>query len=164
MSDNELKNELSEHQQEKYIFFLKLNSELPRVFFKISRLLSGYGIDLLPITLAELQRLELRGKPTFILSLCTSFQHYKNFLIGRRYYLDQSLVKGKHRLIDVTSFSPIINSSQLLKKNRYMHVQLPINLEDLIKKIAVFFYSENRDAENWPGGKRAKLPELKERL
>ena len=148
--------------EERFLFYLKLRPELPAFFFPISHLLSDLGVDLIPVNLDDLKNLSSFGKTSIILSVCQDLFSYRNLLIGRKSYLDHALLNGKHKLIDVTNFSPIAHMVQLQRKKRYYYHQLPITMDDLAREAAIVYYNEHKQSEHWPGGKRTTLPLLTE--
>ncbi|MBI2522685.1 MAG: hypothetical protein HYV97_19850 [Bdellovibrio sp.] len=148
--------------EERFLFYLKLRPELPQFFFPLARLLSGFGVDLVPVNFEDLKNLSSYGKASLILSICQDLTAYRSFLIGRKYYLDQALLNGKHKLIDVTSFSPVVHMVALQRKNRYFYHKLPITMDDLAREAAIVYYNEHKQSEQWPGGKRTTLPLLTE--
>ncbi|HAZ11656.1 MAG: hypothetical protein A2X86_18200 [Bdellovibrionales bacterium GWA2_49_15] len=146
--------------EERFLFYLKLRPELPAFFFPLARLLSGFGVDLVPVNFEDLKNLTALGKSTIILSVCQDLSAYRSLLIGRKYYLDHALLNGKHKLIDATSFSPVSQIVTLQRKNRYFYHKLPITMDDLAREVAIVYYNEYKQAEVWPGGKRTTLPAL----
>ncbi len=146
--------------EERFLFYLKLRPELPIFFFPLARLLSGFGIDIVPVSFADLKNLSSFGESSLILSVCQDLTSYRSWLVGRKYYLDQALLTGKHKLIDVSSFSPVTQMMELMRKNRYYYHKLPMLMDDLARETAIVYYNEYKQSEKWPGGRRTTLPLL----
>ena len=142
---------------ENYIFFLRLSSELPDYFYKISEFLNEWGIALIPVTPKELLSYA-KGQRKLVLNISDKLGTYKSFLGVRKTYLDFALKSNKLFLVDISSFSQIALNYKIKNKGNYIYIKLPVCMKFLAKTIAYHFYRENEFVKRWPGGKQAQLP------
>lgn len=142
-----------------YIFYLQTKDELENVFFQLSEIFSKLNISLLPIRMEELSALDKNVKNHLIVlrnDLSSSF-HLKNV---RKTFLDMALIAGRISLYDLSSFSEIEIAQKLVGKETYRYISLPANIKQVAMTVAVDYFKERNKKDEWPGGKRAKLPNM----
>lgn len=144
---------------ERYIFFLRLTSELPMEFFQFSDYFSAYGVKLIPIRPQELSHM-MSTQNVFVVALNNSLKTNQLFQIYRKNFLDYAVLAKRAELYDVSSFSRL-SSELLLRAHRnqnYVHIPLPDTMDEIANKILVDFMKKKTNVQKWPGGTRAKLP------
>lgn len=140
-----------------YIFYLQLKPLLPAFFFKISEEFSKYGVKLIPIRFDDLMAISKESRVPLVTvnpSLKT------NQVLGRyrRRYLDLSIINNKYIHFDVSSFRPAESLHKNKWVDRYIHLKLPQDIEELSRGIMKVINLEKRRKQVWPGGSNGKPP------
>jgi hypothetical protein len=144
-----------------YLFFLQLADELPDFFFSIAEQLSQYNICLVPVRAKELSELS-SGVKQHVVTFVPNFDSLKRLCEIRKRYLDFALSSSKFVLYDISSFGPISIAHKLHRLKNYNHYYLPVGTKAVAAQILTNVYEERKIAKKWPGGRRAKLPVLRE--
>lgn len=147
---------MSEHQTS-HIFFLNYSDKLPRSFVHLSTRLAANGIQLVPVTPADLVAL-VRPHKQHVLCLIPDMATLAKHQSFRKQFLDFSLKNKKFKLFEVSTFAESEELTSLRRQQCYDYLKLPLPVEYLVKKLTLAIYSEEFDAKRWPGGRRAKLP------
>lgn len=142
----------------KPIFYLDLKGRVTPLQVRISTKLAELGIPMVPIGPEDFIKIQQNQSASFVISLCNDFNSYKNFLLLRRRFLDMALVSGKISLLDVSSFGPVFLTNQIRNNSRYKHLSLPISLSDMMRELLMWYTNYQEKVQQWPGGRRARLP------
>jgi hypothetical protein len=142
-----------------YIFYLQTKPELDNTFILLSEIMNKLNISLLPITADELKTLDKNSK-NHIIFVRNEISSGLLFNQLRKTFFDMALLTGKVFLYDVSSFSELDNAQKLQNKEVYRYVPLPANLKQVAMTIAIDFFKDRNKQEEWPGGRRAKLPSM----
>lgn len=142
-----------------YIFYLQTKSELDNTYMALSEILNKLNITLLPITPEELNSLDKASKNhlIYIRNDLTSGLLFNQL---RRSFFDVAMLSGRVFLHDLSSFSEIDNSQKYINKEAYRFIALPANLKQIAMNIAVDYFRDRNKRDEWPGGRRAKLPSM----
>lgn len=145
--------------KDKYIFFLKLNENLPVFYFNLATLFSELGFTLVPIEAESLKEISYLEKK-FVLAIRHDIESQLNFYSKKMNFIEYLLKQFKITLMDVSSFGkiPIVKKYRLHKC--YRHFPLPMDIEDIVMRMAYLYYSDKTTKQVWPGGKRGKFPEM----
>lgn len=145
--------------QEVYIYFLRLEGELPWYFFRMANYLSEYNITLVPVTLRELTDLA-SGSKQYVVTACVNLSQHQILKRIRQKYLDFTLLNRKFALFHLSSFQEFDIAAKARYNKCYSFYQLPVDMKDVALDIALKIYEENKDKASWPGGRRSKLPPM----
>lgn len=149
--------DLNNHEINRFAFFIKSTRELPQDYFKIANGLNKYKITLLPISIDEFFQIKTTSaKFCFILNNSLESKVFVDKF--RSKYFKLSLLIGSCTLVEISSFEAPEFVKVTQAKTKYFHFWLPEKLSLVCKKLAVLYYRDLLKKENWPGGKRAKLP------
>ncbi|WP_034728548.1 hypothetical protein [Bacteriovorax sp. BSW11_IV] len=141
-----------------HLLYLQTEPKLDKKFFYLSRVFQQYSITLVPIGVSDLINMKLTGRD-YILCIEKNIETRNNFLKVKNRYLDFAMKSGKLAVFDVSSFAPHPIHANIYRQKSYIHIKLPIEMDDLAREIALMIFQEkSKRAENWPGGRRAKLP------
>jgi hypothetical protein len=140
-----------------YVFFLKSGEQLGPSYFQLADLFNQLSIVLLPVTPMELQNLD-RHKKHKIIVVRNDLQSAQNFAEIKKSYLDFSMSRGHATVYDISSFSEIENASKYQNKKSYIHFPLPVEMKQVVMSIALDYFNTKNDVEEWPGGRRSKIP------
>jgi hypothetical protein len=142
-----------------YIFYLQTKDELESSYFMLAEIFAKLNINLLPVMVSELNALDKTHKNHLIVfrNDLTSGMIFNQL---RRTFIDLALNSGRIHLYDVSSFSEIEIAQKLAGKEIYKFIPLPANIKQVAMNIAVDYFKDRNKQEEWPGGKRAKLPSM----
>ncbi len=147
------------NDSEVYIFFLRLDSNLTEDYFQLAAYFKQYCISLVPVSAQEILEMESRNRE-YVLCLNTSMTTDSIFKRYQKKFLNFSLLSRKFCLFDLSSFSKIEIAPKAEYARSYHHFSLPIEMEEVVVDIALAIYEDRTKKQVWPGGRRAKLPEL----
>ena len=142
-----------------FIFYLQTKTELDNTFLNLSDILSKLSISLLPIRVEELNSLDKTHKNHLVI-LRNDLNSGFLFNDLRKKFLDMAMLSGRIAIYDISSFSEIENQQKLEGKDVYRFIPLPADMKNVAMKIAVDYFKEKNNRDEWPGGKRAKLPSM----
>ena len=140
-----------------YIFYLQSTSELGHHFYDLSQIFSQININLIPVNQDELKIID-RSKKHHLIVLRDDLSSALYFNQVRKFFLDGAIASGRICLFDVSSFSEIEQAAKFENKNLYHYFQLPMTIKQIAMSIALNYFRDRNMQEEWPGGKRSKLP------
>lgn len=143
--------------REIFIFYLKNDNQMSENYFYLAEMFKYYGISLVPVTLKELKDIKHNNRE-YIVSVNSSMSTYKNFLHARKNFIDRMVLSKKFCLFDISSFAMANISAKGFRNKSYHYFQLPVELKEVVKLIALSIYEDRRTKLTWPGGVRSKLP------
>lgn len=142
-----------------YIFYLQTKDELESHYFNLSEILGKLNITLLPVKPDELKSLDKSTK-NYLIILRNDLTSNFVFQNVRKTFLDLAMMSGRVNTFDITSFSEIETSTKLENKEAYKAIPLPADFKHIAMMIAVDYFRDRNKRDEWPGGKRAKLPAM----
>lgn len=140
-----------------YIFFLKTSENLNPIFFLMSDLFKQLNIVLMPVTATELKKIDRHRKHQIII-FRNDFGSAQIFMELRKTYLDFAMSRGHVAVYDISSFSEAENSSKYVTQKSYYYFPLPINIKQFVVKVSGEYFKNKHELEEWPGGRKSKLP------
>ncbi len=140
-----------------YLFFIRLNKELPPYYLRLATIFSNIGIKLIPISPTEFSNLQ-QNRVAHTLIITSDFESMGEFKKMRHRYFDIGLRNGRYSTYHCSSFSTIDKDGQLAKNGYYNFYSLPLKLDVLVASIAIKYFEKFSQNNTWPGGRRAKLP------
>lgn len=142
-----------------YIFFLKLEEELPREYFVLAKIFSKVNVTLLPVTKDEFKQLN-QGKKKELITFVNNLNAWTNYHQFRKNFIEMSIQNDQITLYEISSFSPFEINYKIQNKKSYHFFQMPLYLNQVAMTIVTEFYKSREVSNEWPGGKRAKLPAM----
>jgi hypothetical protein len=118
------------------IFYLKLSSDTQLIesnFIRMADCLNQELISLIPVRFSQLIQYSKGPEKIKVICLCSNFTENSNFLKIYKRYLDFAIRQKKLTLFHVTSFESLKKFESL--STNYLHFRLPIQIDDLAKKI-----------------------------
>ncbi len=143
--------------REIFIFYLKNDKNVSEDYIYLSEMFKGYGISLVPVSLKELKDIKHNNRE-YIISISSTITKYGNFLRARKSFLDHMVLAKKFCLYDISSFAMADISAKGFRNKSYHYFQLPVEVKEVVKLIALSIYEDRRTKLTWPGGVRSKLP------
>lgn len=143
-----------------YIFFLQLQPlDQCTEFFVLAKLFARKGFQLVPVTSDELSELT-QDKDNFLLVLTLNLSSFKKFNLKRKKFINFALKSRKLSLFHLNSFGEIKELSSSYKIKDYKSVSPPVSYDHLVDLVVEYFLHKMSKVERWPGGRRARLPEV----
>jgi hypothetical protein len=142
-----------------YLFYLQTKPELDSTYYLIAEILTKLSISLLPIEADELRAID-REKKHHVIVVRNDMASAYAFKEIQKTYLDTAMASGKVIVYDVSSFSELEKGSRWENKSVYKHYQLPLSAKQIAMTVAVEFYKDRNLTQDWPGGRRSKLPSM----
>jgi len=142
-----------------YIFFLNYSDELPEFFYYFSERFSNYNIKLIPINIDDIFKIE-KNKVSFVLSVVTNLDAAVKYKLLQKRIVEFSLLNKRLFLFDVNSFGRISYYKKLIRMRNYVFYQLPASFIDITNDIFQIYDKISLKGSQWPGGSRARLPEM----
>lgn len=152
---------MSEKSSINYIFFLKSSEALSDVFFQMAEMFSQLNIVLLPVSAAELHKID-RHKRHQIIIFRSDLLSAHTFLKIRKLYLDFAMSRGHVAVYDISSFSEMENAAKYQNKKSYFYFPLPTDIKQVVMSVAIDYFKTRNENEEWPGGRRSKIPTTSE--
>ena len=144
---------------EKYILYIQWETSLDDQFIYLAAHFKTHDITLVPVKPKELDFFLSRTKVPVIMITRTVAQ-YRQFYSLKRRYFDFLLKSGKINLIHLTSFKEIQDYNAFKPKKSYEVIPLPIKAQEVVERILEEYGILEDRGRVWPGGRRARLPEL----
>lgn len=143
-----------------HLFYLSRSSRIDETYVRFSKNFSSFQIQLVPITLDQLKTIDM-GKTTIPLI-------YVDRFFSDRTYLDKALngylsILLKRRLVKlyhISSFGEHFFFKFLKSSGIYRYLGLPDKISLLSAEITKDYYRSIEVGNLWPGGKKARLPEV----
>ncbi len=140
-----------------HLFYLQLFENLDETFVSLSELLIKFNLYLVPIKKSELDLLKKSQKPHLVVLRRSLSEHFA-FNDCRKTMIDDFVINARVNLYDISSFGEIAIPERLMNRHHYKHIPLPANLSHIATTLALDYYKEKNNRNEWPGGRRAKLP------
>jgi hypothetical protein len=143
---------------EKYIFYLDFDSELPDFYYSLAERFSHQGISLIPVKPDQLISFLNQHEMTYVISLTSKLSHIKKFQSKIKRLFKSGLNNNTLTVYHISSFSRLnLARTNMIAKN-YFWIQLPIDVESLVKYLGKHYITHIGRKLTWPGGKRSTLP------
>ncbi len=143
--------------QDQWIFFLKLGRELPKDFFALDQQFKNHQKSLIPIGLKTMSSLFSETQEVHILIIVRSMQEYIYFHKRVKKIMKYMVRSGKVHLYVASSFNKMIDS-EIMRKNHYNFLKLPVTLNYLCGSISKTIDMKHSGQNFWPGGVTSKFP------
>jgi len=142
-----------------YILFAQWENKISDDFIRLAAEFKSFGITLVPVKLQELDHfLNRRQVPVIILT--KTIKQYQTFQALRKKHIDFYLKTKKIRLFHLNSFGEIDVYRPLKQKGHYVSLNLPCKFRDVAIRVLSEYIENNIEDKRWPGGRRAKLPQM----
>jgi hypothetical protein len=143
-----------------YIFYLQTRPKLDPAFYMLSNLLSKANINLLPVTTDDIKNLD-RTKKYFIVSFQNDFTSGMVIRKFQKDFLFTAMSLNRFHYFDISSFSEVDCGLKSTLRNLHRFIPLPASMKEIALTMAEEYLREkNQQEQNWPGGKRARLPSV----
>lgn len=150
---------MTNETDEKYILYIQWEASLDNQFIYLAAHFKNHNITLVPVKPTELDFFLSRTKVPVIMITKTMAQ-YRKFLSLKKRCFDFFLKTGKIHLIHLNSFREIEDYNAFKPKKSYEVIALPMRVIDVVERILEDYGILEEKGRVWPGGRRARLPEL----
>lgn len=142
--------------KEHWIFYLKLNKDLPREYLALDTEFKKHGKSLIPITLSTLLETTKSKKSIYVLIVVRNSTELKYFQAKIKKVMKYFMKTERVHLYIASSFQTI-NDPSIMKKDYYNFVRLPVQIEEFCGKVAKNIEIQEGQVFTWPGGKSPRM-------
>lgn len=137
-----------------WIFYLKLNRNLPEHFFELDQEFKKNGYTLIPVSITELISVT-KGEGRFhVITAVTGFTQ-ATYYANKVQKVFQMLLRSKRMYTYVASSFKFIDETALFgKSGQYHFVPLPVTMEHFCGTISKIITTQDNKTRKWPGGTR----------
>lgn len=135
-----------------WIFYLKLNRNLPEHFFKLDQEFKKNGYTLIPVSISELITVT-KGEGSFHVVAAINGFSEATYFTNKVQKVFQMLLRSKrmHTYI-ASSFKFIDETAMFGKSGQYHFVSLPVTMEHFCGTISKIIQTKDNQTRKWPGG------------
>ncbi|MDC1174734.1 hypothetical protein OAT67_05045 [Bacteriovoracaceae bacterium] len=144
---------------ENIIFYWDGTGHVSPQFTSLSHKIKRWGITLIPVSSAELPEL-VDGRPRVLIVNTSTILQNEKYQKFKKNYLNFAVLNRKIKMIHISSFGMEDDFRSVLRSLGYSFHPLPLTATYVAGKAASVFYSEEMEEKQWPGGKRARLPDV----
>jgi hypothetical protein len=142
--------------KEHWIFYLKLQRELPREFFTLDQKFKNSKKSLVPVTIKGLTNMTDKNKSMHVLIVIKSIDEYMYFNKRVKKILKYLIKTGKVNLYIASSFNGV-NDTAIMKRDLYNFIKIPVATEYLCGSISRMIDLKESSTLRWPGGVRSNF-------
>lgn len=142
--------------KESWIFYLKLQKELPKEYFRLDQELKMYGKSLVPMTIRSLGESIKKSKKIHVLIVVRNLDEFRYFNSKVKKILKFMVRTGRVSLYVTSSFNAV-NDTTIMRRDFYYFMKLPVSYSFLCQSIAKVVDSNDANAYKWPGGSRSQF-------
>lgn len=143
---------------EHYMLYIQWGKKVDDDFIRMAAFLGRFGISLVPVKPQELDYFLVKRQVP-VLMVTKSIAQYQTFQKVRKESFDFFLSSGKIRIFHFNSFKEEADYLFYKQKENYINVPLPLSLKQ-IARFVLSHYIRFEGDERWPGGRRARLPQM----
>ena len=144
---------------EDYILYIQWKPKLGDDFIHLAARLRQVNISLVPVKPGEIDFFLSKRKVPVILITKTIAQYHK-FQEFKKRHFDFYLKSGKIRILHLTSFKEVEDYASFKPRKDYIVLRLPLMADHIISQVLKEFSGTDQESERWPGGRRARLPQM----
>ena len=141
------------------IYFLCLEKNIPDVYVKLAQEFNDLNIKLIPLSPKDIN-LVLKEKKPQVMVLADSITTYKTLRKAVKKILGFSIKSRAIIFHEISSFSPSVDFFGANWSKNYHFYKLPLKASSLVADIGTHFFKDKKKTETWPGGRRARVPDL----
>lgn len=152
---------MDNNSKDHIVFYWDGSGQVTPQFVSLSQKMRGWGITLVPVNSKELPNL-VDGKERVLICVTSSLKQNEDYQLFKHTYLKFAVLNKKIRLVHCSSFGMEDDFRSVLRTGGYSFHPLPLTTTYIAGKAASIYYSEELQEKRWPGGKRARLPDVPE--
>ncbi len=138
-----------------WIFYLKLNKNLPEHFFDLDLEFKKNGFTLIPVTISELLTVT-KGEGNFhVVATVTGMSEATHYTKKVKKVFKMLLRSGRMHSYIASSFKFVDETAQYGKTGQYHFVPLPVSMKYFCDTISKIIKSKDNKTRKWPGGTRS---------
>lgn len=142
--------------QGNWIYYLKLQKNLPAEYLVLDSKFKTHGKSLVPITLSNLMDMTKTKKSVHVLIVVRSLQEYKYFNKKIKIIMKFLIRTGRVHLYVVSSFVGV-NDTGIMRRDFYNFMRLPVAYNYLAESISGMVDVKELEIQKWPGGLRSSF-------
>jgi len=142
--------------KEHWIFYLKLQKELPREYFSVDQNFKQHYKSLVPITMRGLTDTVKNSKRVHVLIVIRNLDEYRYFNRNVKKIMKFLVRTGRVHLYIASSFNGV-NDTAIMRRDFYNFMKLPVTFDHLCGSISQMVDSKELSSQKWPGGIRSQF-------
>lgn len=139
-----------------WIFYLKLQRELPREYFQLDQKFKNSGKSLVPVGVRGLTEMIKKNKSVHVLIVIRNIDEYKYFSFKVKKTMKFLVRTGRVHLYIASSFNGV-NDTAIMRRDFYNFMKLPVSFNYLCQSISKTIDMKEYSSHQWPGGIRSKF-------
>jgi len=137
-----------------WIFYLRLNRNLPRHFFDLDQEFKSKGYTLIPVTIGELLSLTQGEGNFYVVTAVTGTAEATHYIKKVQKVFKLLLRNSRLTLFIASSFKFIDETALFGKTGQYHFVSLPVGMNHFCDTISKKIINKENKLTKWPGGTR----------
>ena len=139
-----------------WIFYLRLQRDLPREYFLVDQKFKNNFKSLVPITIRGLSESVKSSKRVHVLIVIKTMDEYRYFNKHVKKIMKFLVRTGKVHLYIASSFNGV-NDTAIMRRDHYNFMKLPVTFEHLCESVSQMIDTKELSSHQWPGGIRSKF-------
>ena len=144
------------NDKDDYIFYLKLNKELPSEYIALDQTFKQSKKSLIPIGLKALLECTKKYQKIHVVIVVRNYQEYKYYVKNVKKILAYFMRTERVHLYIASSFAAV-NDPGIMKRDYYNFTKLPVQLNSFCDVVSKMVDISGVQTHHWPGGKRPRM-------
>lgn len=141
---------------DQWIFYLKLNRDLPREYVALDQSFKVHGKSLVPVGIKGLLDMASKNTSVHIVLYVKTFADLDYFNRRVKRILKYLMRNHMVNLYIASSFGAV-NDGTLLKREQFNFAKLPVRMNTFCESVSSMMDLKESEYFKWPGGKRPKM-------
>jgi hypothetical protein len=142
--------------KEHWIFYLRLQKDLPREYLLLDNMFKEKGKSLIPIGIKGLLECIKTYRSIHMLIVIKNYQELRYYDTKVKKIIKYLIRTGKVNLYVTSSFSAV-NDTTIMKRDYYNFVKMPVSMDYLCGSISRMVDIKEAQLHQWPGGVQPKM-------
>lgn len=147
---------ISMESKEHWIFYLKLQKDLPKEYLVLDNHFKSRNKSLIPISIKGLLDCAKTYKSIHLLIVIKSYKELRYFDVKVKKLLKYLMRTDKINIYVTSSFS-VVNDSTVMKRDKYNFIKLPVSVDYFCGSVSRMIDIKEARLHEWPGGAVPKL-------
>lgn len=139
-----------------WIFYLKLQRELPREYFLIDQQFKQSAKSLVPVGIKGLTEMVKKSRRVHVLIVIKNLDEYKYFTKNVKKVMKFLVRTGRVNLYIASSFNGV-NDTAIMRRDYYHYMKLPVSYKYLCGHVSTTVDMKEQNSFKWPGGVRSQF-------
>lgn len=142
--------------KEHWIFYLKLQRELPQEYLMLDQHFKLFTKSLVPVGVRGLTEMVKKTRRIHVLVVIKSIEEYRYFNKHVKKTMKFLVRTGRVNLYIVSSFNGV-NDTAIMRRDFYHFMRLPVSYQHLCQSVSKIIDTKELTSFKWPGGVRSQF-------